>query len=81
MMINEGLLSFGGIVEPTFSSAMDCRNSYNVERMLYLVSDGQTVSKLMAGVEVSKDLKPIKLEKDLRNTVRVNFTIKEKTIN
>lgn len=46
-LINKGKVVFGGDVTETYSNAMDILGSYNVERILYFLSDSATASNIM----------------------------------
>lgn len=86
-LINKGQLNFGGDVQETFSNAMDIRSAYNTERMLYFLSDCQTVNQIMTSVESELGLATIvpesvseKLQKSVKGAMTVDTTTTLKMI-
>ncbi len=86
-LINKGQLNFSGEVHETFSNAMDIRTAYNTERMLYFLSDCQTVNQIMTSVETKPDSATMvpegvieKLQGFVKGAMTVDTTTTLKTI-
>ncbi|ODM99419.1 Threonine synthase-like 2 [Orchesella cincta] len=70
LLINKGKLAFGGTVLETYSNAMDIRHPYNCERVLYFLSDSQTVASIMKNEEEYESVIPVDLHEKLRKYIK-----------
>jgi len=70
LLINKGKIAFGGEVLETYSNAMDIRNPYNCERVLYFLSDSKTVTGIMKNDEEYETVIPKDLHEKLRKHIK-----------